>query len=295
MKILITGSNGLLGQKIVELCIRQKINFVATSSGENRNENCPDGNYYAFDITCAVQAREVIEKARPSHVIHTAAITNVDYCELNKVECMEVNLAASNQLADLCALNNIHFQFLSTDFVFDGVKGDYSEEDIVNPVSIYGESKANAEKYLMQGDFSNWSIVRTIIVYGTGNNLSRSNLIVWAKESLEQGIEMNIIDDQFRAPTFVDDLAFACLKIVRSNATGVYNISGPNTYSVYEIVERIAAHFDYSMARVNRISSATLNQPAKRPPKTGFNISKAQIELNYQPKTIEESLDVLFN
>lgn len=294
MKILITGSNGLLGQKIVELCLNQSINFAATSSGENRNTDCPHESYFTMDITNAAQVREVIEKTKPTHIIHTAAITNVDYCELNPIECEEVNVIATKLLVDISAQNNIHFQFLSTDFVFDGEKGNYSEDDVVNPISIYGKSKADGEEYLVNGTYDNWSIVRTIIVYGKGNNLSRSNLIIWAKESLEKGIKIKIIDDQFRAPTFASDLAMACIAIVRLDKTGIFNISGSTTYSIFEIVNRIGKHFGYSLDNVERISSVTLNQPAKRPPKTGFNLSKAKTELGYSPRTLEETLDILF-
>lgn len=294
MKILITGSNGLLGQKIVEHCLNQNVNFVATSSGDNRNEDCPNENYFTLDITNRNQAIDVINETKPTHIIHTAAITNVDYCELNPSECEKVNVSATKILVDLCIEHDIHFQFLSTDFVFDGEKGNYSEEDIVNPISIYGKSKADAEKYLMDNAYSNWSIVRTIIVYGTGNNLSRTNLIVWAKESLEKGIEIKIIDDQFRAPTYASDLATACVAIVQKNKTGIYNISGPTTYSIFEIVSRIGKHFGYAIDKVDRISSIALNQPAKRPPKTGFNLIKAKSELGYSPKTLEETLDIMF-
>ena len=295
MKILITGSNGLLGQKIVEFCIEKSIDFIATSSGDNRNPSCPLARYKPMDITNGNEVKKVISDSKPTHVIHTAAITNVDYCQLHPSECEKVNNNAAQFLAETCEKLNIHFQFLSTDFVFDGEKGNYSEEDEVNPISIYGASKAATENFLIHGDYKNWSIVRTIIVYGKGNNLSRSNLIVWAKESLENGIAMKIIDDQFRAPTFVDDLAQACLEIITREATGIYNISGPETYSIFEIVSKIAAHFDYSLENVERISSLTLNQPAKRPPKTGFNIAKAKSELNYSPRTIEESLELIFH
>lgn len=294
MKVLITGANGLLGQKLVELFLDQNVNFIATSVGENRNYDCPPENYYSMDITDNNQLIEVIEKSKPTHVIHTAAITNVDYCELNPNECEEVNVKASKKIADICSKNNIHFQFVSTDFVFDGEKGNYSEEDIVNPVSIYGKSKADAEQYLIDGESKNWSIVRTIIVYGKGNNLSRSNLIVWAKESLEKGDKIKIIDDQFRAPTFASDLALGCYLILQKNKLGIFNISGSTTFSIYEIVSLIGKHFGYSLENVERISSEILNQPAKRPPKTGFDLTKSKKELGYSPRSLEETLDLLF-
>ena len=295
MKVLITGANGLLGQKIVEFFITDGIDFMATSSGGNRNPNCPDSDYSEMDITNEQNVESVINRCAPTHIIHTAAITNVDYCELNATECEHVNVTATKLLADICHKRNIHFQFLSTDFVFDGVKGNYAEEDPINPISVYGRSKAEAEKYLLDGEFTNWSIVRTIIVYGKGSNLSRTNLIIWAKESLEKGLEMKIIDDQFRAPTFVDDLAIACLTILRKNKTGIFNIAGPATFSIYEIVSKIAMHFGYSISNVKRISSKTLNQLAKRPSNTGFDLTKAEKELNYSPRTIEESLDLIYS
>ena len=295
MKVLITGANGLLGQKLVEFCINDGLDFSATSSGENRNPNCPSSNYSEMDITNEENVESVINEYGPTHIIHTAAITNVDYCELNPKECVQVNVTATQLLADICHKRNVHFQFLSTDFVFDGVKGNYAEEDTVNPISIYGKSKADAETYLLDGEFSNWSVVRTIIVYGKGNNLSRTNLIIWAKESLEKGLEMKIIDDQFRAPTFVDDLAIACITILKKDKAGIFNIAGPSTYSVFEIVRKIAFHFSYSIENIERISTETLNQPAKRPPKTGFDLAKAKKELNYFPRTIEESLNLIYS
>lgn len=294
MKLLITGSNGLLGQKLVEFCQAQQIDFLATSKGTNRNINCPEASYLPLDITKLDEVSEIFEKTNPTHVIHTAAITNVDYCELNEVECREVNVQATAYLFEACAVRNIHFQLVSTDFVFDGAKGNYSENDTPAPVSIYGQSKLDAETILTGSNYTNWSIARTIIVYGKGSNLSRSNLILWAKDALEKGTEINVIDDQFRAPTFVDDLAKACVEIALCDKKGIFHISGPETMSIYTIVERIASHFNYSMDNVTCISSAVLNQPAKRPPKTGFDLTKAKQELDYKPKTLEESLELLF-
>jgi dTDP-4-dehydrorhamnose reductase len=294
MRILITGSNGLLGQKLVTYFQTRQIDFVATSKGTNRNEDCPDESYFPLDITQLAEVTRVFDRTNPTHVIHTAAITNVDYCELNEHECREVNVQASAYLFEACAARNIHFQLVSTDFVFDGVTGNYSEMDTPAPISIYGQSKLDAETILTASNYSNWSIVRTIIVYGNGNNLSRSNLILWAKDALQNGTSINVIDDQFRAPTFVEDLAEACAEIVLRDKLGIFHISGPETLSIYTILERIANHFHYSMKNVKRISSAELNQPAKRPPKTGFDLTKAKEELDYNPKTLEESLGLLF-
>lgn len=293
MRILITGSNGLLGQKIVAQCLNANYTFLATSKGENRNQDCPSSVYAQMDIAEMDDLERVFSLFNPTHVIHTAAITNVDYCELNPEECIEVNTVAVRNLFTVSKKHNAHFQLLSTDFVFDGKKGNYSEEDEVGPLSVYARSKANAEKVLLEDAYSNWSIVRTIIVYGVGNNLSRSNIICWAKDALMKGQELTIVDDQFRAPTWADDLAWACLRICFLNKTGIYHISGPETMSIYELVCRIARHFGLSHEKVKRSKSTDLKQPAQRPPYTGFNLSKAKSELGYAPKTIEETLDLL--
>lgn len=293
MKILITGSNGLLGQKIVRQALKKGIIFLATSKGENRNPDCPSENYQSLDICKEDDIAFLFTDFQPTHVIHTAAITNVDACELNPEECELVNVIASRYLFEASQKINAHFQLLSTDFIFDGEKGNYKETDEPNPLSVYAKSKVDGEALLLNSDYKNHSIVRTIIVYGIGNNLSRNNIICWAKEALGKGQEMNIIDDQFRAPTWADDLAWACLRICELNKTGIYHISGPETLSIYSIVERVANFYKLSTDSLTKTDSSTLNQPAKRPPRTGFDLSKSRNELGYNPKTLEETLRLI--
>lgn len=293
MRILITGSNGLLGQKIVDQLNHSSTLFLATSKGENRNPSCPKVNYQQMDISDASEIEMVFKQFQPTHIIHTAAMTNVDHCEQQPDECNRINFESVKLLFEASKKFNAHFQLLSTDFVFDGVKGNYKEEDQVNPLSVYAHSKVNAEQLLNESAYSNWSIVRTIIVYGTANNLSRSNIIYWAKEALEKEQALAIIDDQFRAPTWANDLAWACIRICELNKIGIYHISGPTTFSIFEIVEKIALFFNLSTKNLTKSSSLNLNQPAKRPPKTGFDLSKARIELGYNPKTLEETFSIL--
>lgn len=292
-KILITGSNGLLSQKVVSQLVKSGVDFIATSLGENRNPDCPEKHYCSLDVTDENQVTTVFQKFQPTHIIHTAAMTNVDQCETDKKGCDLLNVEATHILWEAAKKLNAHFQLLSTDFVFDGEKGNYSEKDKPNPLSYYGNSKLKAENILINDANKDWSIVRTIIVYGEGNNLSRSNIVLWAKEALSKGTELNIIDDQFRAPTWADDLAWACIEIINKNKLGIFHISGPETMSIFRLVERIAEFHHLSTEMLNKTNSSSLNQAAKRPPKTGFDISKAKRELNYNPKTIEETLELL--
>lgn len=293
MRILITGSNGLLGQKIVKICLERGLNFVATSKGENRNPDCPNVNYLSLDISNVLEINKIFQFYYPTHVIHTAAITNVDYCEDHQEECQLVNVDSTHFLFNACIQYKSHFQLLSTDFVFDGEKGNYSEQDKVNPLSVYAKSKVDGENILINSEYNNWSIVRTIIVYGEGHNLSRSNIVLWALEALKSGKDLTIVDDQFRAPTWADDLAWACLEIILRDKKGIFHISGPETMSIINLVYRIADHFKLPKNQVSPIHSDTLNQAAHRPPKTGFNLEHSRKELNYSPLTLEKTLDLL--
>jgi dTDP-4-dehydrorhamnose reductase len=293
MRLLITGSNGLLGQKLVKLCIQKGVQFVATSKGENRNPDCPSINYFELDITNPMEISHLFENYYPTHIIHTAAITNVDYCEDHISECEDVNVTATVNLFEASKRYQAHFQLLSTDFVFDGEKGNYQEDDSVNPLSVYAKSKVDGENILMNDEYKNWSIVRTIIVYGEGHNLSRSNLILWSIDALKKGNEIKVVDDQFRAPTWADDLAWGCLEIVLRDKVGIFHISGPETFSILEIVNKVADYFNLDKKCIVPIKSDTLNQAAKRPPKTGFNLDKSRRELDYNPLKLEETLELL--
>jgi dTDP-4-dehydrorhamnose reductase len=292
-KILITGSNGLLGQKIVKRCLKHNIPFLATSKGENRNPECPATHFRSLDITDQKAVSELVEDYCPTAIIHTAAMTNVDQCETDPVGCELINVSATRYLFDAAKSCQAHFELVSTDFVFDGQNGPYAETEPVNPLSVYARSKVSAEQILMNDSYENWSISRTIIVYGTGHGLSRSNMVLWALDALPKNQEMKLVNDQFRAPTWADDLAYGCVEIVLREQTGIFHLSGPETLSVDNIVRRIATTIGIFDPNITVISSDTLNQAAKRPPRTGFVLDKARKLLDYHPKTLEETIPIL--
>lgn len=293
--ILVTGSNGLLGQKIIDqLKSRADIELIATSKGENRRLT-QDFTYVSLDITSSEQVEKVMKEYTPSVVINTAAMTNVDACEDNQESCWDINVNAVQYLLESCSNYSTHFIHLSTDFVFDGEDGPYVETDLPNPLSYYAKSKLASEELMLSHPYKNTAIARTIIVFGNGDNLSRGNLILWAKGALEQQSPIKVVDDQFRSPTLAEDLAKGCIAIADKEARGIYHLSGPETYSILEIVERIGAFYDLSTACVSPIKSETLNQKAKRPPKTGFIIDKAKNELGYHPLNLEQALSFLDN
>ncbi len=293
MKVLITGSNGLLGQKLLhKLRVDEYIICIATSKGVNRVSKKNGYTYIDLDITNEQAVTRVITEAKPDVVINTAAMTNVDLCEDERKACDDLNVRAVQYLADSCLKIDAHLIQISTDFIFDGENGPYTEEDIPNPLSYYGCSKLKSEE-LLQSHAVRWTILRTIIVFGVGEKLSKGNIVLWAKEALEKGDKLNLIDDQFRAPTLAEDLADICILAAKKKAFGVFNASGKDIMSIYEIVERIAQHYGNSTDNLNKISTATLNQKAVRPPKTGFILDKSVNELGYNPHSFEECLTII--
>ena len=292
--VLITGSNGLLGQKLVaQLQKDPNYRLIATSKGVNRISSISGFIYEELDITNSAEVANICKKYRPDVLINTAAMTNVDACEDDKEGCWKMNVNAVEYLLAACEKHNTHLIHLSTDFVFDGEDGPYSEGDIPKPLSYYGESKFASEKVLQNSEYKNWAIARTIIVYGLVEQMSRSNIVLWAKGALEKGDPINVVDDQFRSPTLAVDLAKGCILIADKQAKGIYHLSGKDTMSILELVYRVADFYELNKSSISAIKSITLNQTAKRPPKTGFILDKAIRELGYDPATFEEGLAIV--
>jgi dTDP-4-dehydrorhamnose reductase len=289
-KIIVTGSNGLLGQKVTELSIQDpEIELIATSIGPNRH-NLKDGyTYEELDVLDLDRLNELVEIYQPDSIIHTAAMTNVDACEAERAKCYALNVQSVKNLVDVCESKGIQLVHLSTDFIFDGENGPYTEEAEPNPLSYYGETKLESE-LILKNSSCRWAILRTIIVYGVVNDMSRSNIVLWAKGALEKGEPIHVVNDQWRMPTLAEDLAACCLLAVKKNASGVFNVSGKDLMSILEIVERVADHYGLNKSLIKAISAESLNQAAKRPKKTGFILDKAIVELGYSPHSFEEGM-----
>ena len=290
-KVLITGSNGLLGQKLVQLFVANNFEVIATSKGKNRNPLTDSYEYFNANITNFAKIYKFIKKSKPDFIINTAAMTNVDNCELRKRECKEINAKAVKKLAQACEEFNIHLIQISTDFVFKGKKGYYSENDKPNPVNYYGETKLKSEKYLKRYKID-FTVLRTIILYGLIENASKNNFVLWVKDSLEQNKSINIVTDQYRMPTYVNDLAFACFQVVKRKAKGIYHISSNELLSIYEMALEVAHTFNLNKDLIKPILTEKLNQKAIRPTKTGFNIDKAVNELGLKPMSFKEQLAI---
>lgn len=291
--ILVTGSNGLTGQKITERVLATKdFNLIATSKGENRFP-VKEGYIYAeMDILNPANVAEVVAKYRPDAIIHTAAMTNVDTCESQKELAKALNVGAVETLIQVCKEFDIQLVHLSTDFIFDGANGPYDELAPACPLSYYGQTKLEAEEAIIAAG-GKWAILRTIIVYGIVSDMSRSNIVLWAKGALEKGEPINVVNDQWRMPTLAEDLADCCLLAVAKNAQGVYNASGKDMMSISELVGKVADFWNLDKSLIKEISAETLNQTAKRPVRTGFILDKTIRDLDYQPRSFQEGLAIL--
>ena len=166
------------------------------------------------------------------------------------------------------------------------------EEAVPKPLSYYGWSKLKGEN-IVRDVTRNWAILRTVLVYGVVQDMSRSNIVLWAKGALEKQQDIRVVDDQFRTPTLAEDLAMGCFLAEDQNAQGIYNISGKDFMSIYELVERVADFYGLSKNHMHKSDSSTLNQPAKRPPITGFKVDKAIKNLGYKPHSFEEGLSIV--
>lgn len=292
-KLLITGSNGLLGQKIIYRSLELgAFEIHASARGDNRLIRRDGYQYHNMDIGNRENVNSVFELVKPDVVIHTAAMTNVDACESDREGCLTNNVHAVEYIVDTCNAHKAHLIHVSTDFVFDGEHGPYDETALPNPVSYYGWSKAEAERIVIEKSQS-WAILRTMLVYGVVDHASRSNIVLWAKNALAKGDPINVVDDQFRMPTLAEDLAEGCLLAAQKQAKGIYNISGKDFMSIIELVRRVADFYGFSTDKINPVNSSTLNQPARRPPKTGFILTKAMNELGYEPHSFEKGLSIV--
>ena len=291
--VLVTGGNGLLGQKVVNLLARREaVKVVSTSTGSNRNPDRDGCTYLPADITNFHQFQELFARVQPTDVVNTAAMTNVDACEQDPETCRNVNVKAVRSLCGLCLEHGARLLHLSTDFIFDGAAGPYREDDEPNPLSVYGQAKLEAEQVIKSSGVKA-SVLRTILLYGVAPGMSRTNIVLWIRRMLTEGKPINIVQDQFRTPTLAEDLADAVVAAMMREKTGIYHISGAELMSILELAYRVADFWRLDRNLITPVETAGLTQPAPRPLRTGFVILKAQTELGYKPHPLEWGFELM--
>jgi dTDP-4-dehydrorhamnose reductase len=295
MKILITGANGFLGYYLVEQLLEKNYSVIATGKGECRLPFTHDirFQYLSMDFTDPFNVHDVFENIKPDVVIHAGAMSKPDECEMDQMKAYLVNVEGTVQLLINAEELKSFFIFLSTDFVFDGEKGMYKEDDAPRPINYYGRTKLEAEEAVKEYMFD-WAIARTVLVYGK-NHSGHSNILKIIKEKLEKREEYDVVDDQLRTPTFVEDLAKGIVSIIEKRATGIFHLSGKDILTPYQMAIKTAEHLKLDNSILNKVTAASFSQPARRPLRTGFVIDKARKELGYEPISFEEGLQKTFS
>jgi dTDP-4-dehydrorhamnose reductase len=295
MKILITGANGLLGQHLSVRLASLGYTVVATGKGLSRLpfQQHAGLTYIEMDFTNDALVQQVMAAQKPDVVVHGGAMTQIDECEQNREACLEANVQGTAQMLLAAEQYSRHFIFLSTDFVFDGSVGNYAEDGHLNPVSWYGFTKVQAESTVETSEIP-WAIVRTCLVYGNPLAGTRSNILSWVKASLEQGKAIKVVSDQLRTPTYVGDLVDGLITIIERKAEGIFHLAGKDRLSPYEMAIAVAKHLQLNKSLIEKVDASTFTQPAKRPPKTGLDITKAKTLLAYDPQPFEHNLELLW-
>jgi dTDP-4-dehydrorhamnose reductase len=280
----------MLGQRTVQYYLSKKnVELLATSVEENSLINSVE--YISCDIKCRDKIKKIIYDYYPDFIVHTAAFTNVDLSEKLREEAWKINVKGVEYIAEAARAIDASIIHISSDYIFDGKDGPYDENAVPNPVGYYGRTKLASENVLkISGTF--YTILRTNVLYGTVVN-SRPDFVRWVIESLKKNSSIKIVDDQVNNPTFIDDLVQAINKVIEFRKTGIYNIGGNEFLNRYEFTNRIAEFFNLDKKLIIPISTKDLNQPARRPLKSGLLTLKAETELSYKPHTLNESFGIM--
>lgn len=289
-RIVIVGANGTLGQRLFEFY--SSLNDVELLPASIEEEFVFDSqSYIQLDISNRNEVKKIIYDFCPDFIINAAAFTNVDKCESERETAWKINVKGVEYLSEAARVLDSHLIHISSDYIFDGKNGPYSENDIPNPLGYYARTKLASENVLKISGTKN-TIIRTNVLYGTAK-YSRPDFVKWVVDSVRSGKEIKIVDDQFNNPTFIDDLVQAINRIIELRKEGLYNIGGSEVLSRFDFTMLIADFFNLDKSLIKRIKTEDLKQPARRPLKSGLITIKAQSELGYKPHSIINSLELM--
>lgn len=272
-RVLVTGGNGLLGTKTIELLLAQGRHPISVSlEPEAMNMFLGEFPYRQLDITDEAAVSALLRDERPDAVIHTAAFTAVDACESQRDLCRRVNVDGSANVARGCRRIGARLAHISTEYVFDGEAGPYSEEDVPRPISHYGATKLESERAVAR-EWDDLVIARTTVLVGHAPNV-RPGFIAWLVSKLGQGVRVSIVDDQVGSPTLADNLAQMVVALLDSGRHGVYNTVGGSVIDRFVFSTMAAELYGLDGGLIDRIKTRDLNQPAPRPLKAGLLMDK---------------------
>jgi dTDP-4-dehydrorhamnose reductase len=289
-RILLVGSNGMLGQRLVEsFNTSGKFELLCVSMEDE--SFIPGVEYKKLDIIQRNNVRKVVLDFFPDFIINAAAFTNVDKSETEKETAWKINVAGVENIAFYSWTIDAHLIHFSSDYIFNGKNGPYTENDLPDPVGYYGRTKLAAENSVRISGTKN-TIIRTNVLYGPARS-GRPDFVKWVVNSLRENKVIKIVTDQIGNPTYIDDIVAAINKIIELKKEGIYNIGGREMISRYDFTLRIADYFGLDKSLIQKIVTKDLNQPAPRPLKSGLITLKAETELDYKPHSIEETFELM--
>ncbi len=290
-RILLTGCHGLLGQKVVELCGADHcLLYGVDIHKDNYFEGLQRYEYHRLDITNREGVLALVKKIRPHVIINCAGMTTINSCEIQREECWKVNVEAVGSIVKAARLYDAKVIHLSSDYIFNGEAGPYSELDRPDPICYYGKSKLAAEN-VIQGGGIDGTILRTTALFGNSRWL-KPNFVAWLVKRLRDGVELKIVTDQITSVTITDDVAKVIEKIAYHDISGTYNVAGCEVLSKYEFAVKIAEFYNLNTRLIIPTLSSLMEQPAKRPLQGGLIIDKAQKEFGIPFANVDEALTI---
>ena len=280
----------MLGQRLVE-SFNSTGKFELLCVSMEDESFLPGVEYKKMDIIHRQKVREVVLDFFPDLIINAAAFTNVDKSETEKETAWKINVTGVENIAFYSWTIDAHLIHFSTDYIFNGKNGPYTEDDLPNPLGYYGRTKLASENSIRISGTKN-TIIRTNVLYGPAKN-GRPDFVKWVVNSLRDKKVIRIVTDQIGNPTYIDDLVAAINKIIKLKKEGIYNIGGREMISRYDFTLRIADYFGLDKSLIQKIITKDLNQPALRPLKSGLVTLKAETELDYKPHSIEETFELM--
>lgn len=292
MKILITGSNGFLGQHLCINLASKGFDVIATSRGSNKIEHQENIQFQAVDVTKKSEIESAMQQYKPDVIIHNAAMSKPDECHNNNEACILQNVTATEHLVEAAEKINSYFIYVSTDFVF-GENGPHSEDAEKAPLNFYGKSKLMAEEIIINSGLK-YAIMRPVFIYGKQLTNMKGTFLHWVKNSLSNGQKISVVNDQQRTPTFVNDICDGLTSMIEKQVVGDFHLAGKDILTPYQMAVTLAKTLQLDASLITPVTSETFVEPVKRAKKSGLKIDKAIRELNYLPVSFEEGIRLSF-
>lgn len=287
MKILLTGCNGFLGQHLTKYLSTKGLSITALGRGDCKISEEPGLKYQSIELTNSDAVKKLFSEESYDVIIHNAAMSKPDECELNREACINNNVRVTEYLLQHAALNT-HFIYISTDFVF-GEGGPHSETSVPAPLNFYGESKLMAEQ-LVQQYMQQYTIVRPVFIYGPANGSMRPSFLHWVQKNLKEGRCIKVVNDQLRTPTFVTDICAGIATIIQQKSTGIFHLAGKDILSPYQMALTVADMLNLDKELIEGVDAVTFKEPVQRAKRSGLTIDRAREVLGYSPLTFEEGV-----